>query len=349
MKRILTLGLILMTVVYVLPFVYQGYYNGVSGMLPEQTHQPPDYPEGGALQTAGSLTPPEETEKEPETGKQGESIRAKIGDTVREIPLEEYIAGVLAAEMPASFPEESLKAQAVAARTYVAYKRAGGTDSAHPDADVCGDYQHCAAYVDLKKQAESIWGKRAREYEKKVRDAVASTAGEILTYEDAPIAAVFHAASSSKTEAALDVWGTQTPYLVSVDSPGGQECPKYKGEVTFTAAEFREKMARQYPGINLSGPPNTWFTASTRSKAGGVIKCTVGGVVVSGPGLRSFLGLNSTNFKLSTTDDSITFLTTGYGHGVGLSQYGAKDLAEEGQSYQQILTHYYSGTKIQKK
>lgn len=260
--------------------------------------------------------------------------------------LETYVAGVTAAEMPASFPEEALKAQAIAARTFAQSRRICGGDDVHPDADVCDDYTHCAAYLDLETQAEEQWGSEAEEWKQKIEEAVRQTSGQIVTYGGEPITAVFHAACGSETESAADVWGADVPYLVSVDSTGDDACPDYTSSVTFGAEEFRQIMLRKYEDINLTGMPETWFTDFTRTDAGNVLRCTVGGVHAKGTTLRSLLGLRSTNFTVSTTETSITFETTGYGHAVGMSQYGAKAMAEQGSTCNEILTHYYTGTEI---
>ncbi len=328
------------------------------------------------------------------SGGQDVKITVQVDGEAREMLLEDYVAGVVAAEISPSFPEEALKAQAVAARTYAAYKqRTGrpeahpdadvcddyhhcaayidsfpeealkaqavaartyaaykqrtGRPEAHPDADVCDDYHHCAAYIDLAAEASGRWGSEAETCENAILSAVRATAGEVVTYEGEPIIAVFCAASGEKTESSADVWGSEVPYLQTVDSPGGEACPKYKGEVRFTAKEFREKISKALPSADLTGAPGTWFKASTRTAAGGVKTVRLGGVQVTGVDLRETLGLNSTNFTIKADADSITFQTTGYGHGVGLSQYGAKYLAEQGKGYQEILTHYYTGTTVE--
>lgn len=273
-------------------------------------------------------------------------IAVSIDGTVRQMDLESYVAGVTAAEMPASFPEEALKAQAIAARTFAQSKRISDSDDVHPDADVCDDYTHCAAYLDLETQAEEQWGSEADEWREKIEDAVQQTSGQIVTYGGEPITAVFHAACGSETESAADVWGADVPYLISVDSTGDEACPDYTSSVTFGAEEFRQLMLQKYENINLTGMPETWFTDFTRTDAGNVLRCTVGGVHAKGTTLRSLLGLRSTNFTVSTTETSITFETTGYGHAVGMSQYGAKAMAEQGSSCEEILTHYYTGTEI---
>lgn len=139
------------------------------------------------------------------------------------------------------------------ARTYAAYKLVSGRPEAHADADVCDDYHHCAAYIDLAAEASGRWGSEAETYENAILDAVRATAGEVVTYEKEPIIAVFCAASGEKTESSADVWGSDVPYLQNVDSPGGDACPKYKGEVRFTAKQFRDKMAEAVPSADLTG------------------------------------------------------------------------------------------------
>ncbi len=256
------------------------------------------------------------------------------------LPLETYVEGVVAAEIAASFPVEAIRAQAVAARTYAVYKLGRGRPAAHPDADLCDDYRHCAAYRDAAAAA-AAGGDLSR-----VRQAVQDTAGQILTYEGAPIAAVFHCASGPRTEAARDVWDEDVPYLQSVVSPGGSACSEYEGTVTLIADAFREKLAAALPAADVSGPPQGWFKASVRSDAGSVLTVQLGGVTVEGTAVRELFGLHSANFTITTDDDRISFHTIGYGHGVGLSQYGAKYMAEQGAAYDKILSHYYQDTVL---
>ena len=256
------------------------------------------------------------------------------------LPLEDYVAGVVAAEIPNDFPLDAIRAQAVAARTYAVYKMASGRPTAHPDADVCDDYHHCAAYRDIAVETAS--GSDLS----RVQQAVQDTEGEILTYDSAPIAAVFHCVSGPRTEAARDVWGEDVPYLQSVVSPGGTAYSGYEAAVTVSADDFRAKVAEAFPSADVSGPPNDWFKASVRSDAGGIITVKLGGVTVEGTAVRELFGLQSTNFTITTTDDSITFHTIGYGHGVGLSQYGAKYMAEQYSDYTEILLDYYPDTEL---
>lgn len=270
---------------------------------------------------------------------------------VRELSLQDYLVGVLAAEMPAGFPEEALKAQAVAARTYTLYKMAlyQGDEQLpeiHQGADMCDDPSHCEAFADLAVQAASLWGESAEVYRQRLQTAVEETDGMILVYEDAPIAAVFCAAAGEKTESAKDVWGSDLPYLVSVDSPGGKDCSQYEGTVTVAQTDFAQTIKSKWPEADFSEAPGTWFRDSHRSEAGSVIDVLVGGVRLTGSQVRQAVGLNSANFKVKVEDGKLVFTTIGYGHGVGMSQYGARYLAMDGQTYDQILAHYYPGTQL---
>lgn len=269
-----------------------------------------------------------------------DTVTVLIDGTPTELSLESYVEGVTAAEIPADFPREALRAQAVAARTYALCKLSRGRSDAHPDADLCDDYRHCAAY---RSPTVSVFGSDGLS---PIRAAVRDTEGEILTSEGAPIAAVFHCVSGPRTESAADVWGEDVPYLQSVVSPGGTTFDDYESAVTVPADEFREKAGTAYPSADLSGAPSTWFKASVRSDAGGIKTVKLGGVTVEGTAVRELFGLRSTNFTITTTDDSLTFHTIGYGHGVGLSQYGAKYMAENGADYRGILAHYYPGTEL---
>lgn len=356
MKKIVLSAFILILLVYSLPFGFTLFEERNDSLAKEHTvsrveksNDPQEEFEQVASKEGKSSENSSDVSEQPEnTAEASVQIAVSVGGTVREMDLETYVAGVTAAEMPASFPEEALKAQAIAARTFAQSRRASGGDDVHPDADVCDDYTHCAAYLDLETQAEAQWGGEADEWKRKIENAVQQTSGQIVTYGGEPITAVFHAACGSETESAADVWGADVPYLVSVDSTGDDACPDYTASVTFGAEEFRQLMLQKYGDINLTGMPETWFTDFTRTDAGNVLRCTVGGVHAKGTTLRSLLGLRSTNFTVSTTETSITFETTGYGHAVGMSQYGAKAMAEQGSTCEEILTHYYSGTEISK-
>ena len=269
----------------------------------------------------------------------------------REIDLQEYLTGVLAAEMSAGFPEEALKAQAVAARTYTFYKlhlyEEEQRPEAHHGADLCDDPGHCEAFSDLAVQAADLWGDSAAIYQQRLQAAVEATDGLILVYEEQPIAAVFCAAAGEKTEKAEDIWGNDLPYLICVDSPGGEDCSQYYGERVISQSEFVKIMQSNWPETNFSGQPTAWFRDSHRTEAGSIIDVLVGDVRLKGSEVRQALGLNSANFKVKVEGENLIFTTIGYGHGVGMSQYGARYFALDGYTYDQILSHYYPGTQLQ--
>lgn len=343
MKRIMMLGFVLLGAVYLLPFVTAGKteasVNPGTGIdtVPESVAE--------EIMTSNAASK--------EDWDQAQTVTVLIAGEVKELTLEAYLPGVLAAEIPASFPDEALKAQAVAARTYVMYKKrlvelGNEPPESHKGAVLCDDPKHCKAYIDIDAKAKELWGGSAEEYVGKIKDAIKATDGITITYQNEPIAAVFHAVSSKKTESAANVWGADTPYLQSVDSPGGEASPKYTATVEVSDTQFREKFLAKYPDANLDAPVNMWFKASERSDAGGIISVEVGGVRVPGTEIREMFALNSTNFTLTFTEGSITFHTTGYGHGVGLSQYGARQMALDGKSYEEILKWYYQGVTLKK-
>ena len=272
-------------------------------------------------------------------------LRVLDGESVIEMDLGTYLVGVVRAEMPASFPEQALKAQTVAARTYTLYKLAGGTN--HENADICTDHTCCQAYLE-EETARENWGGDAAYYEEKVRAAVKGTDGEVMLYEGAPIQAVFHSASAGLTRSAGEVWTTDLPYLQPVDSPeAADRIPNYYSRVEFTAAEFKEKFLAAYPEADLSEAVSDWISGAVTDSAGSVEHITIGSVQVKGTQVRSIFGLRSACFTWEAGEKGITFFVTGYGHGVGMSQYGAGTMAEEGADYREILTHYYSGVEIQ--
>lgn len=262
-------------------------------------------------------------------------IPVRTGDRVEIQNLEEYLVGVVLAEMPASFEEEALKAQAVVARTYT--MRANFSGGKHGDGSVCTDYACCQAYIspdDYLEQGGSADGLE------KIRGAVSLTAGLVLTYEDKLIEATYFSCSGGSTEDALAVWGTDYPYLQATQSPGEEHAAHYTDTVTFTPQQFQQAL-----GVFLLGSPSTWFGAVTYTEGGGVDTMQIGGAVYRGTELRKLLNLRSTAFTVSA-GENITVITRGYGHRVGMSQYGADAMAMTGKTYEEILAHYYKGTVI---
>mgnify|MGYP004599626249 CR=1 FL=1 len=274
------------------------------------------------------------------------TLRVLHGGAVEEMAMDEYLLGVLRAEMPASFELEALKAQAVAARTYTLHKMAQGAIARHPDADACDDITCCKAY-ETAEDAASGWGAGALYYEEKLARAVSETDGEVILYDGAPILAVFFSSADGSTQGAGDVWMNDLPYLQKVDSAGTEELvPNYYSVATFTAAEFKSLVLAAKPDADLSGSPEGWIRDIVRNDSDYVASVTVGGVKLRGNDLRTILSLRSPSFTVEYKDNAFTFHVTGYGHGVGMSQYGANILAKQGLSAEEIVQHYFSNTTV---
>ena len=262
-------------------------------------------------------------------------ILVRTGDSVATQELEEYLVGVVLAEMPASFEMEALKAQAVVARTYT--MRANATGGKHGDGSVCTDYACCQAYIAPEAYLEKGG---TQENVEKIQSAVTATAGFVLTYEGALIEATYFSCSGGSTEDAVAVWGTDYPYLRSVASPGEENASHFTDTVTFTPAQFQTAL-----GVTLNGSPASWFGAVTYTQGGGVDTMEIGGRSYKGTELRQLLSLRSTAFSVSAGEE-ITITTRGYGHRVGMSQYGADAMAATGKGYADILAYYYQGTVL---
>ncbi len=294
------------------------------------------------------------TAQTPPTKQNAESFLVKVyrhkSKKIEEIPLKEYLRSVVSAEMQANFESEALKAQAVAACTYTIYryeylKDNPDVDNGHPGAYVCDDYTHCKSYLS-EKEAKERWGNEWFEkYYPNIVSAVNQVYGQVITYESEVINAVFHAMSSGTTEPAENVWGSEIPYLVSVDSTVDTTAKDYETTATFTAKEVKEKL--KTVSVNVDGDATEWFTSTTLGSAGSVATVEVGGKTLSGTEIRSLFGLRSTAFSITAHKESITFTVHGYGHQVGMSQNGANELAKQGKNYTEILKHYYSGVEIQ--
>ena len=307
---------------------------------PVKVETPPELTAG--RQTAEPSAPRTDSE---EYHDRQQTLRVLDGDTVRDMTMEDYLMGVTAAEMPASFAEEALKAQAVAARTYTLYKLTSGGN--HGDtADICTDSTCCQAYIS-QEAARSNWGEQADALEEKIRTAVTDTDGEAILYGGVPILAVFHSSSAGLTRAAGQVWQNDLPYLQPVDSPeASASIPNYYSRVDFSPETIREKLLARIPAADLAGDQKTWLKNAVRDSAGSVETVEVGGVTVKGSTVRAALGLRSACFEWELQDGRFAFYVTGHGHGVGLSQYGANAMAEAGADYKTILTHYYTGVTV---
>ena len=275
------------------------------------------------------------------------SLNVLVGGQLRQMDMGSYLLGVVRAEMPASFELEALKAQAVAARTYTLYKRLSGGSANHPEADACDDITCCQAYKTYEEAAQG-WGADAEAFEEKIRQAVEATDGECILYNGAPALAVFHSSSSGTTQDASTVWSSSVPYLQSVETPEDENTvPGYRSTASFSAAELKALLQEALPDADLSKSPSNWFTNIHQQANGTIDSLTVGGEAVTGGQLRNILDLRSACFTISFDEETIIFSVTGYGHGVGMSQYGANVLASGGMTYRDILMWYYTGTAVE--
>ena len=264
------------------------------------------------------------------------------GAEVLEMDMRDYLFGVLAAEMPADFAPEALKAQAVAARTYALWCAESGR---HAEAEVCTDYRCCQAWLSDEALRER-WGDAYPQRHDKLAGAVAASEGQILCYGGQAVFAAFHSSSAGFTEDSGAIWSA-LPYLVSVSSPEDEATvPGYVSEAVFPALDFRDTLLYEKPEADFSGPPEGWIGETERDGSGRVAWMELGGVRFSGTQLRALFSLRSTAFTLSYADGLFSFTVTGFGHGVGMSQYGAQALAAQGWDYAAILAHYYPGTAL---
>lgn len=277
------------------------------------------------------VTPTQATEVEVR-----ETVSVLVGERLESMELDEYITGVLLGEIPAGFHTEAKKAQAVVARTYTL--RTVLFKDKHPGA-VCTDPACCQGYCSAEEYLKQGGSAEAVSL---AREAVLATEGLVLTYKGELIDATYFSCSGGQTEDAVAVWGADVPYLQSVVSPGEENAAHYSDTVTFTAQQFQQALGR-----TLTGQPEGWIGAVIYTQGGGVGTMYIGGQAYSGTQLRSLLGLRSTAFSVSVSQGLLTVTTKGFGHRVGMSQYGAEAMAQEGNSYRQILQHYYTGSKLQ--
>lgn len=271
---------------------------------------------------------------------------------VTELAMREYVIGAVLAEMPATYCEEALKAQAVAARTYALRQREKQKLAPDPlllGADISNDSRKFQAYF-TPEQAKEFYGNAYEAYYEKVISAVEDTDRLALFYDGEPIVAAFHSTSGGKTESAEVVWGSPVEYLVPVESPEDTNSPTYLEEEIFTKKEFRERLEKEYPNADFTAPAGEWIEIKETSPSGTVTEMLVCGETLTGTDFRSIFSLRSANFTVVYNADKENFYITtkGYGHGVGLSQYGANAMGENGSGYREILLHYYTGAEIKK-
>jgi len=268
---------------------------------------------------------------------------------VEEMTAQDFVRGAVAAEMPALYHPEALKAQAVAAYSYAvrqALDQRADPDPALQGADFEADPQNLQVCL-TERQAQEFYGEDFDFYWNKVCEAADQAGKYILLYEGQPAAAAYHAISAGVTEDAAYVWqGEKLPYLQAVESEGDLLAAGYESSVTFTAEELRLKLEQELPDVELPEDTSRWVVPLEWSPSGYVTLVQVGSQNISGLELRFLLGLRSSHFQVEQQDGVFTFLVQGYGHGVGLSQNGADYMARQGASFDEILLHYYPGTTL---
>ncbi|KMY55657.1 stage II sporulation protein D [Bacillus sp. FJAT-27231] len=257
---------------------------------------------------------------------------------IETFPLEEYVAGVVAAEMPAEFEKEALKAQALTARTFIVKQLISGS-KVNGQANVTDTVNH--QVFKTKEELKKIWGSDFKWKSQKIDEAVQETAGQIITYDGTPITASFFSTSNGYTENSEEYWNEALPYLKSVTSPWDESSPKYSSKKIMPLTEFERKLGISVKGKTEAGT----ITARTAGKRIASVK--IGGKEFSGREVREKLGLASSDFNWVLKSGNVIITTKGYGHGVGMSQYGANGMAKEGKTHQQIIAHYYQQTKIE--
>ena len=271
----------------------------------------------------------------------------KESGQIEEMLIDEYLYGVVSAEMPANYEEEALRAQAVAARTYTIYQ-ISNNNGKHKNADICDDSTCCQAWIS-KDNRMKRWSEEERENNwNKIVKAVNSTAGKIITYNNEAINAFFHSNSGGKTEIPSNVWigGKDFPYLKSVETSGENAYTQYSSEVKISKIDLLEKLKKEYSDIQIDFNENESIKILEYTQSGRVKTVKFGNTEIAGTKARSIIGLKSTNFSIKIDGDDVVFLVKGYGHGVGMSQTGADSMAKQGKNHEEILKHFYTGVEI---
>lgn len=271
---------------------------------------------------------------------------------IKEMYLEEYVRGVISAEMPVSFDIEALKSQAIAARTFAVAKMSafGGPGCPnHPGADICSEV-HCQAWMSKEQRLKRWNASDAPKYWEKITQAVNETKGLILTYQGKLAEAVkYHSTSGGKTENSVYAFGYEKPYLVSVEGPKEEEAPKYKSTVVMKKSEFIKRMKELNSSIKISESNlSSQIKIVARTDGDRVKVINIGDKSFTGIDIRWAMNLNSANFTVKVDSKNVIFEVKGYGHGVGMSQWGANIMGKSGKKYDEILKHYYKGIEIKK-
>ena len=265
---------------------------------------------------------------------------------IEELPIDEYLYGVVSSEMPANYEVEALKAQAIVARTYTIYQIMNNSGK-HPDADICDNSSCCQAWISKDERLSKWAPEEAESNWNKIVGAVNSTSGKIITYQNKPINAFFHSNSGGKTESSLNIWGgIDYPYLKSVETAGEEGYTQYSSEAKFTKEELLNKLKEKYEDCEIDYSQENCIQILEYTTSGRVKTIKFGNKEIAGTEARTILGLRSTNFTFTISGDEIIFSVIGYGHGVGMSQTGADALAKSGSNCEEIIKHFYTDVEI---
>ena len=262
----------------------------------------------------------------------------------------EYLIGAVVTEMPALYEVEALKAQAVAARSYALFVKELREKEPLPELKGGIFSVNTKAHTGYVPEAEArnIYGKNFSLYYDKIADAVDEVLEYAVTVDGKPICACYHAISTGQTEASENVFASALSYLVPVDSSFDEAAPGYLSSVVFSPSELNTLLTLNVEDFSLSGEPETWFGETKYSPSGNVTSVILGDRVFSGTEIRTLLNLRSAAFTVNYADSVFTFTVRGYGHGVGMSQNGANELAKRGESFKDILCYYYTGAAVEK-
>lgn len=338
MKQSLLLVMLFAVLIFVLPF---------AGLLiPQQSKSTALAP--SAASTAQS-TPQSASEQSPVQNAEESFLILNEDDAqVHTVSARDFVLGAVAAEMPMSYPDEALKAQAVASHTYALAQQAlnDGSNTALQGADFSANPSQRLGYVTQEMMRE-MWGGAYDENRARLEQMVDSVLTQRVVYNGAPALTCYHAMSCGSTEASEHVWGTAVPYLVSVASPYDVGAQDYEATLSFTQQEMALELQELLGGTEPQGEPDTWFGEAQATPAGYITAIDVQGASVAGTALRRALGLRSTAFTIAYADGVFTVTTRGYGHGVGMSQFGANAMALTGKTYEEILAWYYPGTQLE--
>ena len=303
--------------------------------------------DSNAFDNTNQTTAIETTSKSSDTTTNDDSITVFLSNQNKNITMSEfeYVCGSVAAEMPLAYHEEALKAQAVACYTNCLRLKNSNNKDESNGADISDDISVHQGYITEDERKEK-WGDDFNKYESKLRSIVTDVLGEYITYDKKICVAAFSAICTGTTETAENVWGSKTPYLVSVKSEGDKLSPTYSSTVTFSKSQFISIMKDLGVSIDSKADLTEIIGKPKATKAGTVLTIKINSKEVTGSNMRQAFSLRSPAFKITATENEVTFNVSGYGHGVGMSQYGADYMARQGSTYDEILKHYYKGVEI---